>query len=86
MLIVADETALRIARERRLACARESEEERRVAGLPHVRRAVHREHTLERQRVVENREDGFLDLAGVLAPGNQHELPSEMHVDGGFGP
>ena len=47
MLIVADELPIRIARERRLAGARESEEERSVAGLADIGRAVHRQHVLQ---------------------------------------
>ena len=66
MLVVADKAAVGIARERRLPSAREPEEERRVAGGADVRRAVHRQHALQRERVIQDREDGFLDLAGVV--------------------
>ena len=72
MLVVADQAALRIARERRLAGARQTEEERRVAVRADVRRAVHRQHALQRQRVVENREDRLLDLAGVVRAADEH--------------
>jgi hypothetical protein len=43
VLVVADEATARVGRERRLARAREAEEERDVPLVPDVRRAVHRE-------------------------------------------
>jgi len=60
MLVVADEQPVRIARQRRLARAREPEKQRRVAARADVRRAVHRQHAFQRQQVIENREDDFL--------------------------
>ena len=46
-----------------------------------VRRAVHRHDALQRQRVVEDREDRLLDLAGVVRSADQHELAAEVHED-----
>ena len=70
VLVVADQPAIRIARQRRLAGAGQAEEERGVAGLADVGRAVHREHALQRQQVVEDREDRLLVLAGVAGAGD----------------
>ena len=67
MLVVADERAARIGGERRLARARQAEEERRVALLADVRRAVHGQHALLRHVVVHDREHRLLELTGVAA-------------------
>ena len=50
-------------------------------SLPDVRRAVHREHALERQQVVEDGEDRLLDLAGVARPPDDPELLPEVEDD-----
>ena len=75
MLVVADQLALGIGRERRLAGAGEAEEDRDVAVVADVRRAVHREDALERQPVVHQREDRLLDLARVEGAADQ-DLPA----------
>ena len=86
MLVVADQATVRITRERRLAGARQPEEERGVAALADVGRAVHRQHALLRQRVVEDGKDRLLDLAGIARAANQHHFPAEMHEDEHVGP
>src|SRR5665213_3430197 len=65
VLVVADQRPVRIRGERRLAGPGEAEEDRGVAGLPDVRRAVHREHVAQRHQVVHHGEHGLLGLAGV---------------------
>ena len=86
VLVVADEAPLRVARERGLAGAGEAEEQRRVALGADVRRAVHRQHALARQHVVEDREDRLLDFAGVVGAADQHQLLAEVHEDEDVGP
>ena len=72
VLVVADEVALGIGRERRLAGPGKPEEDRHAAVVVHVGRAVHREDAFERKAVVHDREDRLLDLAGVLGAADQH--------------
>ena len=81
VLVVADEHAIRIARQRRLAGAREAEEQRDVARRPDVGRTMHRQHALQRQDVIQDREDRFLHLARVARPADQHELLREADRD-----
>ena len=87
MLVVADQNAGGIGRERRLAGPREAEEDCRVAAGPDIGRAVHRQHALAGQDVVEHREDGLLDLAGVVRSGHQDRPLGEVeqHADLGAG-
>ena len=81
VLVVADQRALGVGRERRLAGAREAEEDRDVAVVADVRRAVHREDALERQPVVHHREDRLLDLAGVERAADQQLGAAGMQHD-----
>ena len=82
VLVVADEMALRIGGERRLARAAEAEEQRRRAGLfVGGGRAVHREHAALRREVVRDGEDAFLHLAGVFGAEDDEFLVLEAQVD-----
>ena len=67
VLVVADEVPLGIGGERRLAGSGEAEEDRHVAAVAHVGRAVHGQHAFQRQQEIQHGEDGLLDLAGVAA-------------------
>ena len=84
MLVVADQPAVGIARQRRLAGARQPEKEGDVAVLPGVRRAVHRQDVFERQDVIQHRENRLLHLARVARPADQHQLLPEVHGDHNF--
>ena len=81
MLVVADQRARRIGRQRRLAGARQAEEHRRVAGRPDIGRAVHRHHALLRQQVVERGEHRLLHLAGIGGAADQHDHAGEVDGD-----
>ena len=81
VLVVADQSALRIRRQRCLARSRQAEEERGIAILADVCRAVHGHDALQRQQVVENREDGLLDLAGVGRVADQADAALEADDD-----
>ena len=81
VLVVADEAARGVGAERRLPGPGEAEEDGRVAVLAHVGRAVHGEDALEGQQVVEDGEDGLLDLAGVARPADDPELLPEVEDD-----
>ena len=81
VLVVADERALRIGRERRLAGARQTEEQRRVARRADVRRAVHREHALLRHVVVHHREHRLLELTGVARAADEDHALGEVEHD-----
>ena len=52
VLVVADQAAVRVGRERRLARAAQAEKQRHVAVFADVGRAMHRQHALKRQHVV----------------------------------
>ena len=86
VLVVADEPAGRIGGERRLAGAREPEEDRGIARRADVGGAVHRQDALRRQQIVEHREDRLLHLARVPGPADQHQLLGEVEHDEGAGP
>ena len=79
MLIVADQESLRVRRQRRLARARQTEEQGRIAVLAHVRRAVHRQNALQRQAVVHHAEDTLLHLASVLRTHDQGQIV--LHIE-----
>jgi hypothetical protein len=87
VLVVANEPALRIARQRGLAGTRQAEEERRVARGPDVGRAVHGQHALQRQHVVEHGEDRLLVLAGIARARDddlaRREVERNHHVGAG---
>ena len=78
MLVVADQDAVGIGRERGLAGAGEAEEQRDVAVLADIGRAVHRHHALRRQVEVERGEHRLLHLAGVGRAADQHDLAGEI--------
>ena len=89
VLVVADQGAVRIGRERGLARAGQAEEQRAVAVLADIGRAVHRHHALRRQVEVERGEDRLLHLAGVGRAADQHDLAGEIdrhHRVGAFAP
>ena len=81
MLVVADKRTVGGRRKRRLAGARQAEEDRGVAVLADIGRAVHRQHAALRQDVVQIGEDGLLDLAGIARPGDEDRAPGEIAGD-----
>ena len=85
MLVVADQRARRIGRQRRLAGARQAEEDRRVAVRPDIGRAMHRHDALCRQQVVERGEHRLLHLAGIGGAADQHDHAREVDGDHRFG-
>ena len=85
MLVVADELAVGVGGEGGLAGAGEAEEHGGVARGADVGGAVHGEHAHLGQDVVHDGEDGLLDLACVLAAGDDDHLFLIVHQDGGLG-
>ncbi len=85
VLVVPDERAARIGREGRLAGAAQAKEDRRVPVLALVRRAVHGQYALLGEHVVEDREDGLLDLAAVVGAADQDQILGDVDEDGGLG-
>ena len=81
VLVVADQRALGIGGERRLAGAREAEEDRDAPVGADVGRAVHREDALERQAVVHDGEDRLLDLARVERAADEQLGAARMQHD-----
>ena len=86
VLVIADQAAQRIGRERRLARPRQPEEDGRVAIGSDVDRRMHRQDALVGHQVVHDREGALLDLAGVLGPDDDHLHPLEVDEDRGPGP
>ena len=84
VFVVADQRALRIGRQRRLAGARKTEEDRRVAIRADIGGAMHRHHPLGRQQVVEHREDRFLHFAGIGRAADQDDALGEIAGNHGF--
>ena len=87
MLVVPDQHALGIGREGGLAGARQAEEDGSVDRVVRcvVGRAVHRHDALERQQVVQQREDRLLVLAGVFGAADEDGLLVEVQRDDGVG-
>ena len=81
MLVVTDEDAVRIGRQRGLAGAGETEEQRDVAVVADICRAVHRHHALRRQIEVQRGEDRFLHFAGIGRVADQDDLLREVDRD-----
>ena len=80
VLVIADQRPLGVGRQRRLPGARQPEEQRRVAGAAEVGGAMHREDAALGQQVIEDREDRFLELAGVArAPDQDRPLAEVDH-------
>ena len=84
VLVVADQAALRVGGERRLAGARKAEEQRHVARRPHIRGAVHREDAARGQQVIHDRERRLLHLAGIAGAADQHDALFEIDDDAGL--
>ena len=86
MLVVSDERAVRIGGERGLAGAGKAEEDRRVAILAGIGRAMHRHDVLRRQDIVQIGEDRLLHLAGVARSADQDDPAGEVASDDRFAP
>ena len=84
MLVVADQLAVGVGGQGGLAGAGQAEEDGGVAVLADVGGAVHREDALLGQHVVHHGEDALLDLAGILAARDDHDVILIVHQDGGL--
>ena len=85
MLVVTDQTAPRIGRQRGLAGARETEEQGNIALLADIGRAVHCHHAFERQQIIQNREDGLLDFATVAGAADDTQTLLKIERNEGVG-
>ena len=85
VLVVADQHAVGVGGQGGLAGAGQAEEDGGVPVLADVGGAVHGEHALLGQQVVHDGEDALLDLAAVLAAGDQDQLLLIVDHDGGLG-
>ena len=83
VLVVADQPAMRVGGQRRLAGAGQAEEQRDVALAADIGAAMHRQHAAVGQDPVHHGEDRLLDLAGVLAAGDHDDPLLERQRDGG---
>ena len=85
VLVIADQRPCAVGRERRLAGAGQAEEDGGVPLFADIGRAVHGQDAPGRQQVVEDGEHRFLDLAGVGAAADQHQLLVEADLDEDLG-
>ena len=83
VLVVANQGAVGIGRERGLAGAGEAEEHGRLAGFVGVGGAVHRHDVLGRQHIVEIGEHRLLHLARIGRAADQHDAAREIAGDDG---
>lgn len=83
MLVVSNELAVRIRRERGLAGAGQAEEEGHIAVGTFVGRRVQRKVAkFDGLDVVHDGEDSFLHFASVLGTQNDHLFTLEVDLDG----
>ena len=85
MLVVADELAVGVTRQGRLSGARQTEEQRRIAVIALVARAVHRQHILFGHQPVHQREDALFHLTGVLGAEDDHLVGFQVQRHAGVG-
>ena len=81
VFIIADELIIRTRGQGGFTGAGEAEEEGGFATVILVGRAVHAHDAPLRQQVVQQREDGLLELAGVSGAADEDALPAEMEDD-----
>ena len=81
VLVVTDQRALRVGRQRGLAGAGQAEEHRGVAVGPDIGRAVHRHHALFGQVIIQRGENRLFHLAGILGAADQDDLAGEVDRD-----
>ena len=85
MFVIADQAPPGVGGEGGLSSAGQAEEQGHIAGGPHVGRAMHTEHPLAREQVVQYGEDGLLDLAGVAGAADQDQAAAEVQDDEDLG-
>ncbi len=85
MLVVADQRARGVGRQRGLAGARQAEEHGRIVLIADIGRAVHRHDGFFRQDEVEIGEDRLLHLAGIGGTADQHDAAGEIARNDGLG-
>ncbi len=85
VLVVADEDAVRIGRQCRLAGARQAEEQRALALVADIGRTVHRHDVLGRQIEVERGEHRLLHFARIGRAADQNDLTGEVDRHHGVG-
>ena len=74
-LVVADQAAAGVRRQRRLAGTGKAEQDRGIATVAGVRRAVHGQEALAREEEVHHREDHLLDESAVVGPSRDEADP-----------
>ena len=81
MLIVADQGAFGVGRERRFPRSREAKEQRDIARRTHVSRAMHRQVAGFGQQEIQHAENRFLDFTRILRAADQHGSLTEVDHD-----
>ncbi len=81
VLVVANQRAVRVGRQRGFAGAGQAEEHRGVAVGTDIGRTVHRHHALFGQIIIQRGENRFFHLAGIIGPADQDDLSGEIDRD-----
>ncbi len=84
MLVIADQRAAGIGRQRGLAGARQAEEHRALAVGADIGRAVHRHHAPGGKQVVEHAEHALFHLTGISGAADQDQLFFQIDRDHRF--
>ena len=84
MLVIADQRARRIGRQRGLAGTGKPEKDRRLAVRANIGGAVHAHHPFGRQQVVHDGEDRLLHLASIGGAADQDHFLVEVYRDHGL--
>src|SRR5437868_6834870 len=83
MLIIANEAALGIGRERGLAGAGEPEKKSGASVSSHIGGTVHGQDAPLRQEIIQKGEYGFLDLPGIMSARDDDQAALETQSDAG---
>ena len=85
MLVVTDQASRGLGGQGGLPGPAEAEEKRDVGAVRvRVGRAMHWEHALRREQVVERGEDRLLDLARISRAADDHDPPAQVDEDKGL--
>src|SRR5579863_5076967 len=84
VLVVTDETPVRVGREGSLAGPRETEKQSADAIRTDIGRAVHGENIALGQQKIEHAKNGFFHLAGVTSAADEHHTRREINNDERF--
>src|SRR5258708_10485898 len=86
VLVISDQVAIGVCRQSGLAGARKAKKQSGLAIDAAIGRTVHRENLTVREKIVQHRENGFLDLSRVTRPPDENDARLEVDRDDRFRP